>query len=215
MKCPHLLQAHQMEGLDYPYIFPVVQWLLTRVLDARAQFGNQLRQYSQYACESKQGYTGIRLGEDGGETTGKMNLEDISVLEETYGASRQFKRKQRDLASVTLDQHIQSRLNWTLMEYGHRVLVKDLAGGDGSSAGDSRRRSSTVSGKSGQQQQSDKAKTKGLDVAQLDEEFNHLQMEEQDDGTLSGAMAAQIVGRGLNEIQVRKEKEKEKEIERD
>jgi hypothetical protein len=26
MRCPHELQAHQIQGLDYPAIFPVVQW---------------------------------------------------------------------------------------------------------------------------------------------------------------------------------------------
>jgi len=31
MKCPHPLQAHQIQGLDYPAVFPVVRWLVKKV----------------------------------------------------------------------------------------------------------------------------------------------------------------------------------------
>lgn len=30
MKCPYPLQAHQIQGLDYPAVFPVVQWLVKK-----------------------------------------------------------------------------------------------------------------------------------------------------------------------------------------
>jgi hypothetical protein len=31
MKCPHELQAHQIQGLDFPAVFPVVRWLVKKV----------------------------------------------------------------------------------------------------------------------------------------------------------------------------------------
>lgn len=33
MRCPYPLQAHQIQGLDYPAVFPVVQWLVKKARD--------------------------------------------------------------------------------------------------------------------------------------------------------------------------------------
>lgn len=30
MKCPHLIEPHQIQGLDFINIFPVIQWLVKR-----------------------------------------------------------------------------------------------------------------------------------------------------------------------------------------
>ncbi|QDZ23161.1 coiled-coil domain-containing protein [Chloropicon primus] len=192
MKCPHTLQAHQMEGLDYPYIFPVVQWLLTRVMDARAQFGNQLRQYSQYACESKQGYKVSSKVDRGEGIAADLMLE--ARMEETYGLARQLRRKEKSNKSDDLLR----KLNWTLMEYGHKNhLLKDV-GGDGGSAergSQGRRRSSTAAARQG------KEGGGPMDADALDDEFNRLQVGAEDDGTLSGMKAAQIVGQRVEEIQ--------------
>lgn len=46
MGCPYPLQAHQIQGLDYPAVLLVVQWLVKRVLQNRAESGDQLRKYS-------------------------------------------------------------------------------------------------------------------------------------------------------------------------
>ena len=40
------LQAHQIQGLDYPALFPVVQWLVKRVLATREEFGDRLRAFA-------------------------------------------------------------------------------------------------------------------------------------------------------------------------
>lgn len=33
MKCPHQLMSHQIQGLDYNHLFPVLQWLVKRVIE--------------------------------------------------------------------------------------------------------------------------------------------------------------------------------------
>ena len=193
MKCPHLLQAHQIEGLDYPYIFPVVQWLLTRVLEARAQFGDQLRQYSQYACQSKHGYSFAKAEGEGDGGLQSLCPELSGRLQDSYGVSRQFRRKGR-VTSSSKSEVIHKRLNWTLMEFGHRVLLRDVGGGDSTkSSPEKGKRRGTVAQKQEQ--------IKSIDVDQINEDFNRLQVDGDDDGTLSGAKAAQLVGQRLNEIQ--------------
>jgi hypothetical protein len=47
MKCPHPLQSFQIRGLDYVSIFPVVQWLVTKVIETREETGDLLRVISE------------------------------------------------------------------------------------------------------------------------------------------------------------------------
>ena len=37
MKCPHTIKPHQIQGLDFINIFPVVQWLVKKALETRAE----------------------------------------------------------------------------------------------------------------------------------------------------------------------------------
>lgn len=34
MKCPYLIEPHQIQGLDFINIFPVIQWLVKRSVSA-------------------------------------------------------------------------------------------------------------------------------------------------------------------------------------
>lgn len=42
MGCPYPLQAHQIQGLDYPAVLLVVQWLVKRVLQNREESSDQV-----------------------------------------------------------------------------------------------------------------------------------------------------------------------------
>uniref|UniRef100_A0AAQ4QDA8 Coiled-coil domain-containing protein 93 n=1 Tax=Gasterosteus aculeatus aculeatus TaxID=481459 RepID=A0AAQ4QDA8_GASAC len=46
MKCPHCLEPHQIQGLDYIHIFPVIQWLVKRAIETREEMGDYVRAYS-------------------------------------------------------------------------------------------------------------------------------------------------------------------------
>lgn len=41
MKCPEKIQAHQIQGLDYPKLYPIFQWLVNLVMETR-QFRQQI-----------------------------------------------------------------------------------------------------------------------------------------------------------------------------
>jgi hypothetical protein len=45
MKCPHPLQSNQIRGLDCVNIFPVVQWLVKKVIETREEMGDLLRSF--------------------------------------------------------------------------------------------------------------------------------------------------------------------------
>lgn len=44
MMCPYPLQAHQIQGLDYPAVLLVVQWLVKRVFQNREEASDQVNQ---------------------------------------------------------------------------------------------------------------------------------------------------------------------------
>jgi hypothetical protein len=46
MKYPHALEPHQVQGGDFIHIFPVVQWLVKRVFERRAETGDFNRAYT-------------------------------------------------------------------------------------------------------------------------------------------------------------------------
>ena len=46
MKCSHAIEPHQIQGGDFIHIFPVVQWLVKRVYERRAEIGDVNRAYA-------------------------------------------------------------------------------------------------------------------------------------------------------------------------
>jgi hypothetical protein len=46
MKCQYAIEPHQIQGGDFIHIFPVVQWLVKRVFDRRAETGDFNRAYT-------------------------------------------------------------------------------------------------------------------------------------------------------------------------
>ncbi|CAF1447354.1 unnamed protein product [Adineta steineri] len=46
MKCPHSIEPFQIQGGDFIHIFPVIQWLVKRVFERRAEIGDFNRAYT-------------------------------------------------------------------------------------------------------------------------------------------------------------------------
>ncbi|KAF0771641.1 coiled-coil domain-containing protein 93 [Aphis craccivora] len=46
MKCPYQVEPHQIQGLDYIHVFPVIQWLVKRSIEKRKERGEFLMLYA-------------------------------------------------------------------------------------------------------------------------------------------------------------------------
>ena len=46
MKCPHRLEPHQIQGLDFISIYPVIQWLVKLAIETREETGDYVRAFS-------------------------------------------------------------------------------------------------------------------------------------------------------------------------
>ncbi|XP_033842227.1 coiled-coil domain-containing protein 93 isoform X2 [Periophthalmus magnuspinnatus] len=112
MKCPHRLEPHQIQGLDFIHIYPVIQWLVKRAIETREEMGDYIRAYSISQFNKTH-----KLPEDVEfeQRKGKAVKTVLEVLD-VYKPQRKY-RRQRDAADLTDEE---SRVQSTLLEYGRR-----------------------------------------------------------------------------------------------
>lgn len=107
IKCPHKIEPHQIQGLDFINIFPVVQWLVRKAIETRDAMGDIVRKYalSQYHRsfpEMKKDFTTIQI-------------EGLKCIEQGYEPKRRYRQQEK----LELDR--ESRVELTLLEYGKTV----------------------------------------------------------------------------------------------
>ncbi|XP_044222227.1 coiled-coil domain-containing protein 93 isoform X2 [Thunnus albacares] len=112
MKCPHRLEPHQIQGLDFIHIFPVIQWLVKRAIETREEMGDYVRAYS---ISQFQKTHSLPEDEEFLQRKDKAVGAVLDVLE-VYKPQRKY-RRQMDAGDL-LDE--ESRVHSTLLEYGRR-----------------------------------------------------------------------------------------------
>ncbi|XP_009289276.1 PREDICTED: coiled-coil domain-containing protein 93 [Aptenodytes forsteri] len=120
MKCPHRLEPHQIQGLDFIHIFPVVQWLVKRAIETREEMGDYIRSYSISQFQKTH-----RLPEDDEFMQRKEKaIKMVTDIFEVYKPQRKYKRQKG--AEELLDE--ESKVHATLLEYGKRYGFSRQAG---------------------------------------------------------------------------------------
>lgn len=111
MACPYPLQAHQIQGLDYQAVYPVIQWLVKRVLEMREELGEELRRFSHLQFEEN-----YQLPE---EVASKQALQErVKELSSTSALQQQVNRLYRRSMTAAIPQDKADRIHCTLLEYG-------------------------------------------------------------------------------------------------
>jgi len=142
MKCPHPIEPHQIQGLDFIHIYPVVQWLVKRAVETRSEMGDLNRSFAlmQFAKI-------VHAGEK------EKKTEHATMTLEYLKAKNQPQRRylRRDLPT---GMERQVRVQSTLLEYGQQNILL----------------STLLSNK--QQQKSSKAESASARPASTEEENN-------------------------------------------
>ncbi|KAJ8415239.1 hypothetical protein AAFF_G00009370 [Aldrovandia affinis] len=112
MKCPHRLEPHQIQGLDFIHIFPVVQWLVKRAIETREEMGDYIRSYSVAQFQK----THSTPEDDEFMQRKEKAIRTVVHVSDVYKPQRKYKR-QVD-AGKLIDE--ESRVHSTLLEYGRR-----------------------------------------------------------------------------------------------
>ncbi|XP_071445829.1 coiled-coil domain-containing protein 93 isoform X2 [Hetaerina americana] len=108
MKCPHNIEPHQIQGLDFIHVFPVVQWLVKRVLETRDETGGSTRSFAM--SQFQKAFPGI------GQHHGAL-LESVMAVKEAYRPKRQFRRIRK--AEEDTEEAEALEVESTLLEYGY------------------------------------------------------------------------------------------------
>ena len=118
MKCPHAIEPHQIQGLDFKSIFPVIQWLVKKVIETREETGDHIRAYSisQFSKHYK-------MPQDIAQKEQDLLMHDaIGTLRSIYRPLRKYRRS--DKQSLTTEEALVAS---TLLEYGQRAAVRKKA----------------------------------------------------------------------------------------
>ncbi|XP_022184911.2 coiled-coil domain-containing protein 93 isoform X2 [Nilaparvata lugens] len=120
MKCPYRIEPHQIQGLDFIHIYPVIQWLVKNSMERRKAIQRYYHSYALHKFKKK--YT---LPEDETDSTFKEKAgHNIANVQEKYRLQRKFRRSgpmPKDRAACVAS---------TLYEYGMITSSKDFAAGE-------------------------------------------------------------------------------------
>ncbi|XP_065080990.1 coiled-coil domain-containing protein 93 isoform X2 [Ochlerotatus camptorhynchus] len=111
MKCPFQLEPHQIQGLDFINIYPVVEWLVKRSAENRSEKAEKLK---KLAASQFQNHFTLESDMEAKQVHSKQ-LANLRTVEDRYIPKRQFRRKEK-----TGPDDVMSRVRITLMEYGTR-----------------------------------------------------------------------------------------------
>ncbi|KAI5628027.1 coiled-coil domain-containing protein 93 isoform X1 [Silurus asotus] len=115
MKCPHRLEPHQIQGLDFIHIFPVIQWLVKRAIETREEMGDYVRAYSISQFQKTHTFP----EDEEFEQRKPKAVKTVVDVSGVYAPQRRYKR-QAD-AGELLDE--ESKVHSTLLEYGSSCLT--------------------------------------------------------------------------------------------
>ena len=108
MKCPVQIEPHQIQGLDFINIFPVIQWLVKKALETRGEREISNRAYSLREFEKLNG----KILENGRLKTVLTEFSDLDIP----------KRKLQPLKPFD-DKDDAVRVSLTLLEYGNKIIM--------------------------------------------------------------------------------------------
>lgn len=118
MKCPFNIEPHQIQGLEFVSIFPVIQWLVKESVKLRSEKAERLKLFAVGQFHNH--FETTSSEQERVERENSMKI--LKKAEDFYAARRHYKRKQY---SEPEDEY--SRVRLTLLEYGVKTISKSIA----------------------------------------------------------------------------------------
>lgn len=110
MKCPYLIEPHQIQGLDFINIFPVIQWLVKRSVENRTEKAEKLK---AFAIGQFHNHFSLKSDRDA-----KLKYTNavacVRDVQDFYSPRRKYKRKDAG------QEDEKTRVRVTLLEYGNK-----------------------------------------------------------------------------------------------
>uniref|UniRef100_T1HMH9 Coiled-coil domain-containing protein 93 n=1 Tax=Rhodnius prolixus TaxID=13249 RepID=T1HMH9_RHOPR len=109
MNCPLMIEPHQIQGLDFVHIHPVIEWLVKKSIENREEHGDYLLRYAVHQFSKEYCFP----HEKPNENFILRALPNISAVQNKYRPQRKFRRIEVEPKDTF------SRVQSTLFEYGH------------------------------------------------------------------------------------------------
>lgn len=184
MKCPHRIEPHQIQGLDFIHIFPVIQWLVKKAIETRQEMGDYIRAYSISQFNKFHA-----MPEDLAREAAKDKVTSIlNGLMEEYHPCRRYRHH---AFHKLKDEEI--RVQTTLLEYGRKCGVMRISTGDQSG--------NQEDSKSTAKSQSDSKEHKEAQEQQIEKLMSGMSAMEDTETKLTASVVGSIVEMQSAEIQ--------------
>ncbi|MFH4975627.1 hypothetical protein AB6A40_002336 [Gnathostoma spinigerum] len=116
MECPHAIEPHQVQGLDFLHIFPVIQWLVKKAIEENERHGNFVKAHSIYQFNNR-----FSFPHDFQKEEEKAKAIERYRYAKSNCAPRRFYKRRDDYRCKDLNEDIVV----TLMEYENRKKGKE------------------------------------------------------------------------------------------
>lgn len=103
MECPHMIEPHQIQGLDFIHVYPVIQWLVKRSVKVREERRDFIRHHAVQQFDKA--YSSVNH-------CNKHVVQNLRKVQNYYRRQRSFKRK------YIFPEVKELRVQSTLLEYG-------------------------------------------------------------------------------------------------
>ena len=92
MECPFKIEPHQIQGLDYLHIFPVIKWLVKKAIETRQAEGDEVRAFAVNQYHKKHGQIEVPEPE--------IDLNGIKHVQDRCKPKRIYRRKDQETETV-------------------------------------------------------------------------------------------------------------------
>ncbi|RDD45817.1 Coiled-coil domain-containing protein 93 [Trichoplax sp. H2] len=197
MKCPYRIEPHQIQGLDFIHIYPVVQWLVKQALETRQETGNVTRKISELNFAKS-----YRAPEDDQYADKKEGIsKGLKTVMDNYRPNRRFRRSDSK-AVAQLDEP--TRIQSTLLEYGMKFGAAPKSKSEDETeqsevAKKASAVSSAVKASAGKEVNDDEEEV--VDEKEISRIMNDMSAAAGAEATVSSSLVGSIVGLQSEEIQ--------------
>ncbi|PIK53848.1 putative coiled-coil domain-containing protein [Apostichopus japonicus] len=190
MKCPHRIEPHQIQGLDFIHIYPVVQWLVKRAIETREEMGDQIRAFSVWQFNKHH-----QTPQDIEFESQKPNSVSSGKIKDVYRPQRKYRR-----AETHKLKDEESRIQSTLLEYGRRHGVSTLSRTDKESEKNNKKKAIAAGLQAGDEEK-DLEEMRKQEERKIQSLMKGLAAMETEEGRIAAAMVGSIVGLQSDEIE--------------
>ncbi|XP_033762120.1 coiled-coil domain-containing protein 93-like isoform X1 [Pecten maximus] len=191
MRCPHRIEPHQIQGLDFIHIYPVVQWLVKKAIETREEMGDYIRSFSvsQFNKNHKTPEDVVFDANKDKATTTVAGVKDV------YKPQRRYRRQDADKLRDE-----ESRVHSTLLEYGRRygISKSDHAEQEGDK---SSKKAAAAAGIAGQQAEPSEEELQEQEEKRIQMLMSGMSAMGVQEGKLTASAVGSIVGMQSAEIQ--------------